>query len=166
MKDAVTEVRLATWERDRDAISAVRNAVFAREQGIPQELDFDGTDPTCWHVLAFEPGGQAIGTGRLQKDGRIGRVAVLKDWRRHGVGRALMEGLIRIAAAEGLSEVYLHSQAHAVRFYEKLGFRTEGDAFLEAGIEHYTMIKRFEAAGQPEDDRRDGCTHGQHTKGG
>lgn len=136
------DVRIASWEEDYDLIRLVRITVFCQEQSIPQDLDFDGLDPECRHVLAFTNSGEPIGTARMQKDGHLGRIAVLKEWRKHGVGKAVVESLIAVATAEGLSQVYLNAQVHAVPFYEELGFRPEGEAFLEAGIEHFRMTKK------------------------
>jgi len=93
-------------------------------------------------VLAFTNSGEPIGTARMQKDGHLGRIAVLKEWRKHGVGKVLVESLIAVAIAEGLPRVYLNAQVHAMPFYEELGFRPEGGAFLEAGMEHYRMTKK------------------------
>jgi predicted GNAT family N-acyltransferase len=139
-------VRVASWEEDYDCIRLVRMAVFCREQSIPQEIDFDGLDPGCRHVLAFTNSGEPIGTARMQKDGHLGRIAVLKEWRNRGVGKALVTALITAARDEGLSQVYLNAQVHAVPFYEELGFRSEGEAFYEAGIEHCRMTKKFEVS--------------------
>lgn len=137
------DVRVASWEEDHEFIRLVRMAVFCREQSIPQELDFDGLDPECRHVLAFANSGEPIGTARMQSDGHLGRIAVLKDRRKQGIGKALVESLIAVAKDEGLPQVYLNAQVHAVPFYEELGFRAEGEAFLEAGIEHYRMTRKF-----------------------
>jgi predicted GNAT family N-acyltransferase len=137
------DIRTASWEEDYDLIRHVRISVFCREQSIPQELDFDGLDPECRHVLAFTNSGEPIGTARMQKDGHLGRIAVLKEWRKHGVGKALVESLVGVAKSEGLLQVYLNAQVHAVPFYKELGFRPEGEAFLEAGIEHYKMTRKF-----------------------
>ena len=130
-----------TWQDDSEGIYAVRMAVFVEEQGIPEELDFDGLDPECWHVLTCTSTSQPIGTARMQKDGHIGRIAVLKNWRRKGVGACMLASLVEKAVEQGLSGVYLHSQAQAVSFYEKRGFKKEGDIFLEADIPHQKMIR-------------------------
>lgn len=138
-------IRIAGWEEDHDLIRHIRITVFCREQSIPEELDFDGLDPECYHSLAFARSGEPIGTGRMQKDGHLGRIAVLKQWRKQGVGRALVDFLAEIAKAEGLFQVYLNAQMQAVPFYEELGFCPESSTFYEAGIEHCRMTKKFEA---------------------
>jgi len=140
MTEQPIEIRIATWDEDRDCIHSVRCDVFCREQAIAEEIVFDGLDGECGHALAFAGSGEPIGTGRVQKDGHLGRIAVLEKWRNRGVGTALTRALIAAAADEGAAEVYLNAQVSAVRFYEKLGFRAEGAPFFEAGIEHYRMV--------------------------
>jgi predicted GNAT family N-acyltransferase len=131
----------ATWQDDSDMIYSVRKIVFVEEQGISEELDFDGLDPDCWHVLAYASQSEPIGTARMQKDGHIGRIAVLEDWRRKGVGTRLLQSLLKMASEKGILEVYLHAQIRAAPFYEKLGFKKEGDIFIEADIQHQKMMK-------------------------
>jgi predicted GNAT family N-acyltransferase len=117
----------------------VREAVFVQEQGVPLELEWDDLDPLCHHVLARDADGLAIGTGRLTPERKIGRMAVLADWRGQGVGDALLEALIEQARAQGWHDLALHSQASATGFYARHGFLPQGARFEEAGIEHQTM---------------------------
>lgn len=127
------------WQDQRESLMAVRHPVFIVEQRVPAELEPDRHDPLGWHLLARSPHGQPIGTGRLLADGHIGRVAVLAGWRGRGLGRALMAELIQLARQQGLHEVVLNAQTHALAFYQSLGFQAEGAQFLEAGIPHQTM---------------------------
>lgn len=138
---------------DLAALREVRDAVFVVEQGVPVELEHDALDPLCAHVLARDPDGRPIGTGRLTPDARIGRMAVLADWRNAGVGAALLSALIRAARDRGLRSVSLHAQLPAQVFYARHGFEPEGDVFVEAGIEHRTMRLALDAAGSFEDRR-------------
>jgi predicted GNAT family N-acyltransferase len=132
-------VRRADWSLDRDRLRAIREAVFVREQLVPLELEWDGADADCVHVLAEDDNGTGIGTGRLLPDGHIGRMAVLADWRRRGVGTALLTELMRIARERGLAEVVLNAQTQALAFYGRHGFSAEGEEFLDAGIPHRRM---------------------------
>ena len=127
---------------DADAILAVRRTVFVEEQAVPESLEIDGLDETCQHVLAFDTSNRAIGTARLMPHGRIGRVAVLADWRKRGVGAALMRTLLAEADRRGFAEIELHAQTWTIGFYETLGFLCEGDEFLEAEIPHRRMVRR------------------------
>lgn len=132
-------VRRADWDRDREHLRRIREAVFVREQQVPLELEWDSLDEVCLHVLAVDCGGVPIGTGRLLPDGHIGRMAVLASWRRRGVGAALLRELTRMAIEQGFVEVILNAQVHATGFYSRHGFVVEGGQFLDAGIVHVRM---------------------------
>ena len=137
-------VRAADPIVDSDALRAVRTVVFVQEQCVPPEIEHDALDPACFHVLAEDAGGHAIGTGRLTPERRIGRMAVLRDWRGRGVGAALLHGLLREARARGWNEVALHAQVDAIPFYRRHGFVACGERFEEAGIAHQSMRLRFD----------------------
>jgi predicted GNAT family N-acyltransferase len=136
-------VSLAAWPRDFDGIAEVRRKVFIEEQRIPERNEFDEMDPVAIHVLAHAHAAagkrDAVGTARLEPTGKIGRVAVLPQYRGTGTGVALMRRLLEIAAERGFSEVYLNAQTSAAGFYERLGFRAEGPEFDEVGIPHQRM---------------------------
>lgn len=132
-------VRLVDWREASGTLSAIRTTVFVGEQGVPPEIEIDGRDPGCAHVVAESDSGGAVGTGRLMPDGRIGRMAVLAAWRGRGVGAAMLEALVAEAKRRGLRETYLHAQAHAKDFYARHGFVVEGEEYLEAGIPHVLM---------------------------
>lgn len=117
----------------------VRERVFVQEQGVPVELELDALDPACHHVLARDADGVAIGTGRLTPEHRIGRMAVLPEWRGRGVGDALLAALIDLARGQGWHDLSLHAQASAIGFYARHGFLPQGARFMEAGLEHQTM---------------------------
>jgi predicted GNAT family N-acyltransferase len=130
------------WHAGRDALHAVRRAVFIDEQGVPEALEWDTADEACHHVLATSAQGAPIGTGRLLPDGHIGRMAVVREWRGRGVGSAILRALLDIAAHEGFDTVRLHAQTHALRFYARFGFVAVGAEFEEAGIAHRVMVLR------------------------
>ena len=94
--------------------------------------------------MAFAPDGTPIGVGRLLQDGHIGRVAVLKEWRGKGVGRALMDLLLVVANKMGFEEVKLNAQVRVVDFYLRRGFVPHGKEFMEAGIPHVAMTRTTE----------------------
>lgn len=136
-------VRAARWPADADKLRRVRQAVFVREQGVPEALEWDGRDAQCLHVLAEDPRGQPIGCGRLLPNGHIGRMAVVASWRRRGVGAALLAQLLEAARDRGLREAILHAQLPAVPFYAAHGFRASGPEFEEAGLVHVEMRRRL-----------------------
>jgi predicted GNAT family N-acyltransferase len=138
------EVRVADWSADRESIRSIRERVFIDEQAVPREIEWDGLDPGSLHVLAETPNRDAIGTGRLQQSGKIGRMAVLRPWRGRQVGSKILACLLEAARSQGIVEVYLHAQTQAANFYAGFGFEAEGDEFQEAGIPHRLMKRRVE----------------------
>ena len=135
-------VRAASWHEDIQALRKIREAVFIREQGVPTELEWDEFDVNCIHVLASDSTANPVGTARLLRDGSIGRVAVLREYRGKGVGIALMHFLLREAGSRQVQQVTLNAQAHAIEFYKKFGFQVTGETFLDAGIPHVRMVLR------------------------
>ena len=131
-------VRPADWRVDREILKVLREEVFIREQSVPAEMEWDEFDPLSRHVLAMADN-VPIGTGRLLPDGHIGRMAVLREWRRQGAGSALLKGLMEIARTLDMRRVMLNAQIHAVPFYLRHGFQPEGEEFLDAGIPHRRM---------------------------
>lgn len=140
------DVDTQSWLTVGDHAGRVREQVFVVEQGVPADMEYDEFDPWSLHVLARGPDGQAIGTGRLLPDGHIGRLAVLAHWRNRGVGRALMCRLTEIARQRGFATLKLNAQVSAAGFYERLGYRPEGEVFMEAGIPHLAMVRDLPAA--------------------
>ena len=136
-------VRAATWREDQAALQAVRIPVFVVEQKVDAREEFDEIDPICQHLLAVDSSGNAIGTGRIDSHGKIGRMAVLPGWRQRGVGRAILQKAIEAARTHGLKRVYLHSQVSALGFYQREGFADYGEHFFEAGIEHVAMERNL-----------------------
>jgi len=74
---------------------------------------------------------------------KIGRMAVLKSYRRQGIGTKLLKRALGMARKQGAYNIYLHAQVAVIGFYEGLGFRCAGPIFTEAKIPHRKMILRF-----------------------
>ena len=133
-------IALLPWEKARAHASPIRFSVFVEEQGVPREIELDEHDAVSLHAVVFEHG-KAVATGRLLPDGHIGRMAVLKAWRRRGIGSALLSELIDSASKSGHKEVALSAQVHAVPFYRAHGFVPVGEESFEAGIRHQAMTR-------------------------
>ena len=138
----------AEWPRDEAALRAVRSAVFIDEQRVPPELEWDGRDSACVHVLARDAAGAAIGTGRLLPEGKIGRMAVVRATRGNGVGAAILRALLAEARERGFAEIELSAQTHALGFYERFGFVVASEEYPDAGIPHRTMRLRISVNSQ------------------
>jgi predicted GNAT family N-acyltransferase len=133
-------IRQVRWHEHMDVLRAIRYAVFVQEQRVPIEEEWDGRDAAAIHVLATVPDHRPVGTARLLASGQIGRMAVLRDYRRQGIGGALLGELLRIAAANNMHALFLNAQIDAVDFYRRHGFIEQGETFVEAGITHRRMI--------------------------
>lgn len=135
------KIQPVSWQTHHSELSAVRFEVFVEEQGFAAEIELDGQDEHCCHVLATNESGEAVGTARLLPDGHIGRVAVLSNYRSLGIGRQMMVLLAKLAKEQGLEQVELSSQTHAIPFYADLGYESVGEIYDEAGAPHQRMIK-------------------------
>ena len=141
----MVEVRVGDWAAlGRDA-SALRTAVFVEEQRIPAEMEWDAADAECVHAVAYNRLGLPLATGRLLQHvpgvAKIGRMAVAPAVRSSGVGREVLEALMKAARARGDHEVLLHAQTSAAPFYARAGFTPRGAEFEEAGIPHVEMTR-------------------------
>lgn len=134
-------VELLDWATAQPVAGPIRFKIFVEEQRVEPGIELDDKDAQCVHAVAYAPDGKAVGTGRLLPDGHIGRMAVVKEWRRQGVGAEILEALINEARKCGHAEVKLSAQLQALEFYRAHGFEAEGKVFQEAGILHQTMRK-------------------------
>jgi len=132
-------VQLMTWQEAQPVAAPIRFAIFVGEQNVPPGIELDDMDEKSLHAVAFDDAGKAIGTGRLLPEGKIGRMAVVKEWRRRGIGADLLEALVGEARRRGLAEVKLSAQLQAAEFYRAHGFIAEGKVYEEAGILHQAM---------------------------
>jgi ElaA protein len=134
---------------DREAALRIRFVVFVDEQNVPAEIETDVFDRDALHLLAVNvcPLGteEPVGTARVVDKGhgvvKIGRVAVLREWRGRGVGAALMRYALNAVRAAGATTAVLDVQLPVIPFYEKLGFAVEGPVFDDAGIPHRRMTR-------------------------
>jgi len=139
-------------EADLEQAQSIRKAVFVREQGIPEEMEYDEYDTLdaletrVVHILAWKersaavetagglpavgtaPAGNpsAVATGRLILKGAgvgtLSRIAVLKQYRGRGLGKAVVQKLEEQARELGLSYLSLQPHTYLEEFYGKLGY--------------------------------------------
>ena len=133
------DISIVSFSEKKAEIVLVRIAVFVEEQNVPESIDFDGSDTNYIHVLARDKDGRPVGTARINRKGRIGRMAVLKNYRRQGIGRKMIQALMDYGKENSITDFHVSSQVTAVGFYEKMGFKPFGEEFLEAGIKHINM---------------------------
>lgn len=133
--------RIVDWSSQEQTLRMIRETVFIMEQDVHEDEEFDGRDADCLHVLVEDNKGRPIATARLLKSGQVGRMAVLRHWRKKGVGSAMLIKLFVEARIMGLKQLTADAQVRALPFYEKHGFRVVGEEFMDARIPHKKVVK-------------------------
>lgn len=127
-------------------VLSLRNQVFVVEQNCAY-LDTDGYDEDAYHVLIWNDQ-VLVAYARLIKPNlkfptsSIGRVVVHKEHRDLKLGHLLMEHSVK--AVEDLyktENITISAQAHLQRFYNKYGFETVSEEYMEDDIPHVEMIR-------------------------
>ncbi len=128
----------------------VRKRVFVEEQGVSLKDEIDVFDDVnhkkSIHFIVWEKD-KVVATCRVinQTDyAKIGRVAVLPDYRGKKIGFKMVNYAIDTCLADNLFNVrnkyfYLEAQLEAIPFYEKIGFKAYGDVFEDCAIAHRKM---------------------------
>jgi predicted GNAT family N-acyltransferase len=132
-------ITIVKWSDKQAELTSVRRAVFIEDQNVPESIELDGRDPDCFHVLAANTKGRPVGTARMDRKGKIGRMAVLKNYRRQGIGRKMIQALMHYGKESAITDFHLSAQITAIGFYIKMGFAPFGEEFIEAGITHINM---------------------------
>jgi ElaA protein len=124
---------------------ALRSEVFVVEQDCAYQ-DLDGKDLKALHLIGALDG-KVLATARLLPVGvsypdaaSIGRIVVHPSLRGQDLGRKTVELALEQYQRLWPSEALLiGAQARLTRFYEELGFVSEGEIYDEDGIDHITM---------------------------
>ena len=101
-----------------------------------------------FHIVLFDKD-KPIGTGRCyvdnsdQKCFHIGRITVLKEYRKYHLGNIIMKELENHIKEVGGNTIQLSSQVTAKKFYSKLGYQEEGEEYLDEFCPNVKMIKKF-----------------------
>jgi putative N-acetyltransferase (TIGR04045 family) len=149
--ERVVQCRAVAGPDELMAHYAVRHRVFVDEQGIfvGSDRDRNDDDPLTVHVVGSVDtviGGTvrlfplAEDGGRWQGD----RLAVLPEFRARGLGAPLVRYAVRTAGELGGRLMVAHIQLPNVRFFERLGWRREGDVETYAGLPHQLMTIELE----------------------
>lgn len=122
----------------------IRQRVFTDEQGFPADIDVDEKDDQSLHVLIYVDE-KPVATARMfsicEDVYQIGRVCVLKSYRKLHFGELLMNQLEKEAVKQHVKALIVHGQCQAEGFYKKCGYHAVGAPYLEDGCLHVTMKK-------------------------
>lgn len=124
----------------------IRNAVFRKPWGLDIR-DEDLTGDKTMNMYGAYLEGSMLATIFLTQDdektARIKSVAVLEEYQKIGLGKYLMEYVEDIARKKGYQQANLMGRVSVKGFYEKLGYKTVGQAFDYHGIAHIEMEKNL-----------------------
>ena len=120
----------------------IRTIVFIQNQSCPLDEEINNEEDNAIDFIGLI-NNDPVATARYRiqdQTGKIERVAVLFDHQDKGLGKAMIMHLINeIQSNHDIHEIVLGGQDQAIPFYEKLGFTTYGDGYMEAGIPHHMM---------------------------
>lgn len=74
---------------------------------------------------------------------KLRQMAVENSQQGKGIGATMMNFAENVARDRGYKVMAMHARKTATGFYEKLGYRVEGDEFQEVTIPHYLMKKKL-----------------------
>lgn len=126
-----------------------RFEVFAREQRIIDEDDLDGLDDKCIHIFLKDNGKIATYCRIVPKEIgydyiSIGRVLVLKQYRKKGLAKEMMEECIKyIKENTDEKTIVVSAQKYVENLYKSVGFTSISQIYEEAGIPHIKMRLRL-----------------------
>lgn len=95
--------------------------------------------PVQYLPVALDDNNRVLGTARLLKSGKIGRMAVLATYRHQGIGSAILQHLLMVARQQGFARIHLSAQKTVLEFYARHGFTHIGPPHVEVGIPHQSM---------------------------
>ena len=138
-------VKVVENEKELEDAFSVRRTVFIDEQNVPAEEEIDELEDEATHFVSYLEG-SPIAAGRFRVVdgyGKVERICVLKEARKTGSGKAMMNEIEAYARNNGQHKLKLNAQTHAIPFYAGLGYEVVSEEFLDAGIPHKTMIKNI-----------------------
>ncbi|NDV91651.1 GNAT family N-acetyltransferase [Alteromonas sp. 345S023] len=127
------------WEQHQSRLKALREHVFVLEWQMPREAEFDERDHHAFHVLVIGENNTPIATGRLTRCGELGRIAVKRKHRHLSVYRALFAALIDLAKQHKVPTVKVNLTLDSVSYHQQLGFKIDGQVFMDGGVPRQKM---------------------------
>jgi predicted GNAT family N-acyltransferase len=150
LEAVVMELRVDVIETTDDSYQAereLRNEVLLRPIGLP-DYAWEMRDGESCHIVARQ-GEAVVGCVLLWPDGggrgQLMQMAVAESLQGQGVGRLLVDAVLKKAKELKLESVYCHARSNVIAFYSKLGFVGVGERFEEVGLEHLMMVVELES---------------------
>ena len=107
------------------------------------ELEELPTEEDSLHLVALKDH-KVIGCVLFHPEGKSGRMhqlAVAADQQARGLGTQLVRVLEERLRDDGYQSLYKEVRVPVVEFFQKIGYRQEGELYERSGLDHYRMKK-------------------------
>lgn len=127
--------------RELEDMFRLRQQIFIIEQQCFYE-DIDGYDDRANHLLMYDDKQllaylRIFEPGVKYKEASLGRIVVTPAQRGTGLGEKLIRKGIELCKGE---KVRIEAQAALINYYNKLGFKEEGEVYSVDDIDHIQMV--------------------------
>ncbi len=140
------KVKYKKIETLQDFVEAIRIRVdvFIKEQGFQPGWEPDEEDKIARHFIATDNNVLIVATARVRepkmREFKIERMAVKKEYRGKGIGKGLVEFILRDLMKLKPKRIWLQSQVRSQTFYGKCGFQAVSKPYDLHGCEHIDMV--------------------------
>lgn len=138
--------RIEHGSPEYEAECRLRHTVLREPLGLDLYAEDLQAERAQWHFGLFE-GEALVACLVVVPDGfpgaKIRQMAVREDLRHRGLGRRIMLETEALLKAAGFERVTLNARKTALDFYRRLGYRIDGDEFIEVTIPHFRLSKRL-----------------------
>ncbi|WP_144553701.1 GNAT family N-acetyltransferase [Bacillus sp. X1(2014)] len=138
-------VKIVENQKELEDAYFIRKTVFVEEQAVPLEEEIDAYENDAKHFVMYHEG-SPVGAGRfryIDGYGKVERICVLKEARKIGAGKAIMNSIENYAREKDIHKLKLNAQTQAIPFYSGLGYEVVSEEFMDSGIPHKTMVKKI-----------------------
>ena len=124
-----------------------RYKILRKPIGLHRSTIRDKLEKISYHIMATNNKREIIGVGRLHfvntKESQIRYMAVDKNFRKKGVGNAIVHKLEMHSIDSHRNNIILNARENAVIFYSKLGYINFGKIDVGIDIKHFKMKKNL-----------------------
>lgn len=140
------EVIRATEEWQRAGAYSVRIQGMNRQHSISLREEFDEHDADgSFHIVLLDEG-YPVATCRFYEIGKgivsLGRVVVLPEYRKRGLGTRVISEAENWAKELGYSIVEIDSRIEVKDFYKKIGYVQTGSEVITSGVFECIKMKK------------------------
>jgi predicted GNAT family N-acyltransferase len=127
------------WVQSSNEILSIRHKVFIIERHFEENILCDIEDKDCIHLIARNEEERVIACARLNRNGRISRIAVLLPYRREGIGTRILRELVAIGKQNKIKLVSLNAEIDSKHLYDQQKFSAVGPVYMKQGIPHQML---------------------------